>query len=97
MKSRWKTVTFGRALQDGLERQGMVRRIREQEVLQRWNELVGTAIANHSHPTRLRNGILWIEVRDAAWRQELTMMRTGLVEKINSALGASVVKEIRFR
>ena len=97
MKSRWKTVTFGRALQDSLERQGLVRRIREQEVLQRWNELVGTAIANHSQPTRLRNGILWIEVRDATWRQELTMMRSGLVEKINQALGAAVVREIRFR
>lgn len=97
MKSNWKTVTFGRALQESLERQGLVRRIREQEVLQRWDELVGTAIANHAQPTRLRNGVLWIEVRDAAWRQELTMMRNGLVEKINDALGTSVVKDIRFR
>ncbi len=97
MKSHWKTMTFGRALQESLERQGLVRRIREQEVLQRWNELVGTAIANHTQPTRLRNGVLWIQVRDATWRQELTMMRTGLIEKINDALGASVVEEIRFR
>lgn len=97
MKSHWKTVSFGKALHESLERQGLVRRIREEEVLQRWDEIVGRAIANHARPTRLRSGVLWLEVTDATWRQELHMMRGGLVEKINAALGESVVQEIRLR
>ncbi|MBN1449234.1 MAG: DUF721 domain-containing protein [Bacteroidetes bacterium] len=97
MNIRWKTTTLGKALQEGLVRQGLDRRIREEEVLQRWPDIVSTAIANHAHPVRMRRGILWIEVTDAVWRQELHMMRTGLIEKINAFLGEHIVEEIRLR
>ncbi len=97
MKTPWKMSPLSSALNEALERQGMTRRIREQEVLLRWEELVGTAIANHAKPERLRGGVLWIHVADAAWRQELHLMRGGLVERINAALGYDIVKELRLR
>lgn len=97
MKSSWHIAPLGSALQRALERQGMSRRIREQEVLLRWEELVGTAIANHATPERLRNGVLFVHVTDAAWRHELHLMRGGLVERINNALGEEVVEELRLR
>jgi predicted nucleic acid-binding Zn ribbon protein len=97
MKTPWHTDRLGSALQRALERQGMTRRIREQEVLLRWEELVGTAIANHAKPERMRNGVLWVQVTDASWRHELHLMRGGLVERINNALGDAVVEELRLR
>lgn len=97
MSTPWKTSHIGAALQHALERQGMRRKIHEQEVLLRWEELVGKAIANHATPTRLRSGVLWVEVTDAAWRQELQLMRTGLLQRINAALGDDVVSELRLR
>ncbi|MDT8325712.1 MAG: DUF721 domain-containing protein, partial [Bacteroidota bacterium] len=92
MKNPWHTARLGSALQRALEQQGMSRRIREQEVLLRWEEIVGTAIANHAEPERLRNGVLWLHVTDAAWRHELHLMRGGLVERINTAIGEQVVE-----
>lgn len=97
MKSPWHTTRLGAAMSQALERQGMARRIREQEVLLRWEELVGSAIANHATPERFRNGVLWVNVTDAAWRQELHLMRGGLVGRINAALGEEIVQELRLR
>jgi predicted nucleic acid-binding Zn ribbon protein len=97
MKTPWHTTRLGTAMSQALERQGMARRIREQEVLLRWEELVGAAIANHATPERFRNGVLWLSVTDAAWRQELHLMRGGLVARINDALGDEIVQELRLR
>jgi predicted nucleic acid-binding Zn ribbon protein len=97
MKTPWHTARLGSALQRALERQGLSRAVREQEVIIRWEEIVGTAIANHAAPERIRNGVLWIQVTDASWRHELHLMRGGLVERINKALGETVVQELRLR
>ncbi|MCB2203941.1 DUF721 domain-containing protein [bacterium] len=97
MSTPWKTSPLGAALQRVLEQQGMTRKIREQEVLLRWEELVGTAIANHAQAQRLHKGVLWVEVTDAAWRQELQLMRTELIRRINTSLGDDIVTELRLR
>ena len=95
--SHWKTTSFGNALHEALKRQGIERPIREQDLVLRWEEIVGTAIARQAQPGGIRNGVLWIAVSDAAWRQELSLMRTELAAKINAALGEEIVKEIRLR
>ncbi|PLX31517.1 MAG: hypothetical protein C0600_05460 [Ignavibacteria bacterium] len=97
MTPHWGTTRFGAALRDALRRQGIERSVREQDVLVRWDEIVGLAIARQARPLRLHHGVLWITVQDAAWRQELSLMRLELVEKINAAVQDEVVKEIRLR
>jgi predicted nucleic acid-binding Zn ribbon protein len=85
------------ALRGALDEFGMERKIREQQIFLRWKDIVGQAIANNSAPLRLRDGKLWIQVPQAVWRQELSMMRSELAEKINSALGCRIVEEIILR
>ncbi|HOJ05175.1 MAG TPA: DUF721 domain-containing protein [Bacteroidota bacterium] len=90
-------VTLSNALGTALERRGWDVRMREQLVLQRWADIVGEVIAQHAQATRIVEGTLWVQVRDAAWRQELLLMRGELITCINTAIGASVVQDIRFR
>jgi predicted nucleic acid-binding Zn ribbon protein len=97
MKRLWKTTMFGSALRNAIEQHGLERGIREQDLFQRWEEIVGPAIARQATPNRLRNGLLWLHVVDSAWRQELSLMRRELVAKINAALGEELVKDIRLR
>ncbi len=87
----------GGALSGALDRYGLTRAIREREIFLRWEEIVGTAIANHAEPKRFRNGTLWVHVEDAAWRQELAGMRSDLAQRINTAIGEALVAEIVLR
>ena len=97
MNPQWGTTRFGSALRNALRRQGIERSVREQDVLVRWEEIVGPAIARQARPLRLHRGVLWIAVEDAAWRQELSLMRMELVEKINTAGEDGVINGIRLR
>jgi predicted nucleic acid-binding Zn ribbon protein len=97
MKGLGKTSSIGTALRVALERRGIDRSIREQQMLQRWSDIVGDAVARQATPRRLYNGVLWLNVPDATWRMELHSMRRELLEKINAAVGEELIREIRVQ
>ena len=97
MKERRPVAPFDEALGSALRSFGLERHVKEHEVLQRWEELVGLAIANHATPVRLLNGTLWVRVVDAAWRHELFLHRAELARTLNEALGMPLVEEIILR
>lgn len=76
---------------------GLQRKIKHGELFSCWKDIVGEAIAAQSKPQRLDDGTLWIHVPDAAWRQELSLMRTELMKKINDALEGDYIHRIIVR
>jgi hypothetical protein len=66
------------------------------QVVNKWPEIVGNAIARKATAVRWEDGCLFVEVRDASWRQELAMKQDELLEKIHSLPYGRSVKEIRL-
>ena len=97
MKSLGGITPFRGALREALKEYGMERKVREHELLVRWSELAGAAIANHATPTRFRDGVLYLRVPDAAWRQELSLRRAELRKKLNEALHEELVTDVVVR
>lgn len=62
-----------------------------------WNEIVGDSVAAQSQPRSIRNQILWVEVSHSTWMQQLHFLKPTLLEKINSFLGESLIRDIRFK
>ncbi len=62
-----------------------------------WEETAGPAIASSARPTAERGGVLTITCAAAVWAQELDLMASGLIEKLNSALGEDAIRELRCR
>lgn len=61
----------------------------------RWREIVGDAIAAHAEPTSLRNGVLRVRAESPAWATEIGYLSAEIIERVNAALSAEVVREIR--
>jgi hypothetical protein len=61
-----------------------------------WNEEVGETIARRARPARFRNGILFVHVATHAWLQELQFMKEQIRERLNSCLGAPLVRDVFF-
>lgn len=91
------TVAVGDAVQDLARELGIVRKLKEYDVLTSWEAIVGEQIARVSQASRMENGVLHVSVKSAPWRAELTMKRVEIVAKINETFGKKVVKDIRFR
>ena len=62
-----------------------------------WPEATGAAIAAAARPTAEHDGVLTVLCEAAVWAHELTMMEPELVSRINAALGAETIRELRCR
>lgn len=62
-----------------------------------WTDVVGETLAEECRPVSERDGAVTVACRSSVWAQELAMMETDLVERLNAALGGAGVAELRFR
>lgn len=53
-----------------------------------WAEAVGPALAAEAEPVSEREGLLTVACRSSVWAQELELMATDLVERVNRATGS---------
>ena len=67
---------------------------RVQEV---WERVAGPAIAASACPTAERDGILTVTCAAAVWAQELDLMASELIVRLNAALNADSIHALRCR
>ena len=61
-----------------------------------WSDIVGDAIAQHSRPRGVRNGVLEIVVDAPAWATQLRYLEADLVERASQLVGPGVVSAVRI-
>ena len=77
---------------------GLGERVREDEVLRAWKDLVGDFLASNSSPQSLREGVLYVRVLQPAVHFELERVwRPKIIEKLRARFGPRTVRELRFR
>lgn len=62
-----------------------------------WPALVGPTIAAAARPTAEHDGLLTVVCEAAVWAQELDLMAADIIERVNGALGAPAIRELRCR
>lgn len=96
-RGRKQPESLGVAIDKLVHSLGIAKKMKQVSVITAWSEIVGEQVAKVTEAERMENGILFVKTKSAAWRNELTMRRMEILEKVNTAAGAKVVKEIRFR
>ena len=61
-----------------------------------WRQVVDDDTAAHGRPLKISAGVLWVEVENSAWLQQIQFRKTMLLESINRTLTQSKIKNIRF-
>ncbi len=87
---------IGEALSELVEHLGIKSKIQEYDAVVRWESIVGPQIAKVATAKSIQKGLLIIRVSNGPWRHELSIRKREIIEKLNSALGHDVVKDIRF-
>jgi len=62
-----------------------------------WPDVAGPAVAAAASPVSERAGVLTIACQAAVWAQELDLMSAQLIPRLNAALGADQIRELRCR
>lgn len=66
-------------------------------VIARWEQLVGTAIAQHCTPERFENGVVEVLCDSTAWATNLKLMQPQLMDVFNKELGPGIVTGLSIR
>lgn len=84
MKRSEPPQKIGSIVEALLAQRGYLTACREQEVVTQWPELAGETVAAVTQCSRVENGVVYVQVRTASWRQELSYLRQSLLQKIRS-------------
>ncbi len=79
-----------------IKKTGLEQVLNQQEVLDRWGEVVGKKISENSEAIKITNGVLSVKTKSPTWRQELQLQKTEIIKKINYELEKKIIKDIRF-
>jgi predicted nucleic acid-binding Zn ribbon protein len=66
-------------------------------VHQVWERVLGPAIAGSTRPSAERDGVLTVICESAVWAQELDLMGSELVARLNAELGDGTLRQLRCR
>ena len=87
---------IGNVILETLNRMGFAGRLQKQSAVMRWKEIVGEKISAETDALRIDDNTLVVKVHQAAWRQQLTYMKEGLLAKLKAELGEDSIEDIRF-
>lgn len=68
----------------------------ETGVVAHWPELMGTAVANRTTQLYVSQRKLFVRIESSVIKNELLMVRTGIIQKLNEMAGSEVITEIVF-
>ena len=91
------TQTIANVIKDYLKEAQIEGKLKEVQVINSWEELVGKTIARRTNKIYIKNGKLYLHMNSSIVKNELLMHREGIIERINTNAGEEIVKEIVIR
>jgi len=92
-----KPTSITELLAQYLREQGLEQTILGDELIALWPKVMGEQVARLTGKIEIKDQVLHVQIRSAALRQQLFECRTALIQKLNEAVGASIIKEIRLK
>ena len=83
-------------IDEAMKRAGLTDTLNEQRAAAVWVDVVGPAINRYTSRRYIDRGVMHVYLTSAPLKNELSFNRARLIEAINRAVGADVVKEIQF-
>jgi len=75
---------------------GLTRQYHGWLMVSKWPEIVGEHYARRSRAFRFTDGVLYVAVEDAAWRQQMAMDTEKILKIIHAYPNGRVVKSLRL-
>ncbi|CAH0180172.1 hypothetical protein SRABI27_01236 [Pedobacter sp. Bi27] len=89
-------VTVKDAISKMLDVYRLRRKFDETSILSIWPEIMGTAIANRTKQIYIHDKKLFLRIESSVIKNELVMVRQGIIQKLNEHAGAEVITDMIF-
>jgi predicted nucleic acid-binding Zn ribbon protein len=96
MNRRKDPEKIGSIVENILAERGYLTICKEYEVVEAWPRIAGERLARVTECRNVENGILYVKVFTASWRQEITYFKRQLIKRIHEETGCTSIREIVF-
>jgi hypothetical protein len=69
---------------------------KEWEVVENWNRIVTGRVAEVTECSRVEDGVLYVKVTSASWRQDLAYLKEPIKAAILRVTGCGTIRDIVF-
>ena len=87
---------LGDLLQTFLRNEGLETPLKQKRLLDVWPTVAGATVARLTGERFIKNQTLFVKINNPALRQDLSMMRQKLVQRLNSQVGSFIISDIKF-
>lgn len=79
-----------------LRENGLETPLQQRRLIDAWDTVVGKGISYYTAEKFIKNQTLFVKITNPALRGDLSMMKSQLVNKLNSYVGGMVIADIRI-
>ena len=94
---RSNTQSLSEVLRDYVKGTSIEKKLKEVDVVQSWEEMLGKTIAHYTKSVKLKSTVLFVEINSSVVKNELFMMREEIRRKLNEKAGEEMVSKIIFK
>ncbi|TAH01851.1 MAG: DUF721 domain-containing protein [Sphingobacteriales bacterium] len=89
--------SLGEALQHFMRHSRMKGNMQALQITDVWEQIMGATIAKYTESIQISNKTLFINTSVAPLRNELTYQKEKIIQRVNEALGETVINEVVIR
>ena len=78
-----------------LRHEGLETPLLQKRAIDAWDNLMGDMITRYTGEKFIKNQTLYVKIINPALRQDLSMMITRIVQRINQAVGSQVITDVK--
>ncbi len=93
---RRKVQNIGDLLAQYLRQEGLETPLLQKRLMASWEEVTGHVVERYTQQKFIKNQTLFVKISNPALRQDLSMMRTQLVKRLNEKVGSMVITDVKF-
>lgn len=93
---RRNVQTLDEVLMKMLRVQGLETPLLQKRLIDAWDTVAGPTVARYTTQKYIKNQTLYVRIANPALRQDLSMMRSQLLQRLNSHVGSMVIADIRI-
>ena len=89
-------LPLSQILQRLLREGGFETPLNQKRLVESWSKVAGPTVALYTSETFIKNQTLFVKLLNPALRQDLLMMCSQLICRLNAEVGSQVITDIRF-
>lgn len=89
-----KTQSMDELVELYLRQMGLTQRMKERDIIEMWPEVVGQMIASRTQSLYVSDNKLFVRFTSAVVKNEILMVKEGLIKALNDKAGEKVIADI---